>query len=69
MKNPFKDTNVLEKIGVALLVLSVVFMVTHERVGEGLFSRLGEQHYIVFWLGLLIWALGYMMREQAAKKK
>lgn len=44
MKNPFKDTNVLEKIGVALLVLSVVFMVTHERVGEGLFSRLGEQH-------------------------
>jgi len=36
--------------------------------GTGL-ARLMEKHELFFWIGLLIWAVGYMMREQAGKTK
>jgi len=69
MKNMFKGTNGLEKIGVGLLVHSVVFMIIHTRLEAGTLASIMEQHQLFFWLGLALWAIGYMMREQAQKKQ
>ncbi len=55
----------MEWIGLILVVLSLVFTMIHERVDAGPLNEIMFQHQMVFWLGLLIWALGYL---KAGKK-
>jgi len=50
-------------------VLSLVFLLFHKKLNGTGVARLMEKHELFFWIGLLIWALGYMMREQAEKIK
>jgi len=68
MQNPIKGTNWLEKIGLVLLILSVVFMLIHPYLEIGQLTTIMEQHQLFFWLGLAIWALGYLIRENANKE-
>ena len=69
MKSPLKCTNGPEKIGLSLIVLSLVFLLFHKQLDGTGVARLMQEHELFFWMGLLIWAVGYMMREQAGKTK
>ena len=64
MKNPFIGMSVLEKLGFVTLILSVVFMVARDAVDVGPLSAIMDRHEMVFWAGLLLWALGYLQRER-----
>ena len=69
MNSPLKGTNRVEKIGFTLIVLSLIFLLLQRQFEGGGLGKIMQQHELFFWFGLLIWAMGYMIREQAEKAK
>lgn len=69
MKSPLKGANGLEKIGFILIVFSLLFMLTYRQFEGVAIATFMEKHELVFWVGLLIWAFGYLMRSRTAKIK
>ncbi|MCZ4408184.1 hypothetical protein O3Q51_05160 [Cryomorphaceae bacterium 1068] len=62
-----KKYNRLELIGFALLVIGTLFWLSEEYfLIESLVSVYTIAQF-VFWIGLFIWALGYMLREKEQK--
>ena len=64
-----KGTSSAEKIGFALIILSLLLMIFRGRLDNITLERIMQAHEVVFWLGMLIWATGLGMREHAAIKK
>jgi predicted thioredoxin/glutaredoxin len=59
--------NKLEIIGFALLLIRAIFWISERMFVIESLTSIYEYAQIVFWLGLFIWALGYMQKEGAEK--
>lgn len=64
-----KKYNKAEIIGFILLVLGAFFWFSEERFPIEVLSPIYPIGQFVLWIGLLIWALGYMKKEKAAQKE
>jgi predicted tellurium resistance membrane protein TerC len=61
--------NKLEIIGFVLLVIGGFFWLSEEFFVIESLSSFYSYLKILFWLGLLIWAIGYMPKEKAKRDK
>ena len=61
--------NKLEIIGFALLLIGAIFWISEKMFVIESVVVMYEYAQIVFWLGLSIWALGYMQKEATEKVK
>ena len=64
-----KKTNLAEKIGFAIIILGVIFLILNDVWENNPFPNITKNYLFVNSLGLLIWALGYMKRENRQKPK
>ena len=60
--------NKAEIIGFVLLVIGTILWVSEEYFAIETLSFINKIGQMVFWVGLLIWALGYMKRENMTNK-
>lgn len=58
-----KKTNHSEKLGFSLILLGFICMLVEGLFEAKLLSKVAAQYQIFYWLGLIIWALGYMKRK------
>lgn len=59
----------LERLGFAIIISSALFMILDRYVENELFQKIAGESEMLFWLGLLLWSLGTLMRQSKAKKE
>ena len=66
-----KKMNLLEWTGLIIFVLGFVFMIVKDllNISNPTIESILTQHQIMYWLGLGLWAMGYLMRENKKKKE
>jgi len=63
-----KKANIAEWVGMVLCIFSLVITFLEDYIPEALPSIM-KDYMFWFWLGLLIWALGYLFRTEREKKQ
>jgi hypothetical protein len=66
--NKIENLNLLEKVGIGLGIIGAIMIFMNLYVINSLFEEILAFDEMIFWIGVLLWALGYM-RSQAAEKK
>ncbi|MFT6204940.1 MAG: hypothetical protein ACI9V1_000594 [Spirosomataceae bacterium] len=66
--NKIENLNLLEKVGIGLGIIGAIMIFMNLYVINSLFEEVLAFDEMIFWIGVLLWALGYM-RSQAAEKK
>ncbi len=64
-----KKYNKLEIIGFALLVIGALFWLSENYFIVESLASIYSYGRILFWLGLAVWAIGYMPKEIAKRDK
>jgi len=64
-----KNLNITEKIGIVLGTIGGIMIVLNLYFEDSSFKGLLEFNQLVFWFGVLIWALGKMQSEKAEREK
>ncbi len=62
-----KNSNLLEKIGFALIIVGFVFMILNDTWKDNPIPTLMEKNMYFSSIGLLLWAFGNMRREKESK--
>lgn len=62
-------TNWAEKIGFALIIIGFVFMLLEDLWKNNPIPKVLENNNLFYTIGLLIWALGYMITQADQKNK
>jgi len=60
--------NLLEKTGFVLVVIGTLLLIFGAMVDNVTLQKIAEYQQLFYWLGLGLWALGYMQREKPKKK-
>ena len=60
--------NLLEKIGFALIILGVVLLIIKNFLENPTISNIAQEYDFFHWLGMGIWAIGYIIRENKKSK-
>lgn len=61
--------NNIEKLGFVAILLGFAFMLLERYVEHSTLVRIFSYHEILYWLGLLIWSVGYMARQSKEKSE
>jgi vacuolar-type H+-ATPase subunit I/STV1 len=64
-----KKYNKLEIIGFVLLIIGALFWLSENYFVVESLESIYSYGRILFWLGLAVWAIGYMPKEKAKRDK
>jgi len=54
----------IEKIGFGIILIGFVLMILDRVVTDEAILSISKNHVIIYWLGLAIWALGFLQRRK-----
>ena len=60
---------ILEWVGFALIIIATIAMITKSFIENEFITTLYEKQELLYSLGMLFWALGYMMTQNEKKKE
>ncbi|MFT5265835.1 MAG: vacuolar-type H+-ATPase subunit I/STV1 [Glaciecola sp.] len=64
-----KNSNLIEKIGFALIVIGFIFMILNDVWENNPIPEMTDKNMYFNSIGLILWALGYQSRIDKEKKK
>lgn len=64
-----KKMNFLEINGFILMVLGFILMALNGKVENEFLTKLTIRYELFYWGGMVLWASGYVIREQKNKKQ
>lgn len=67
--NKIQNLNLLEKTGIVLGSIGAIMIFMNLYSKESSFKEILVFDEMVFWIGVFLWALGYMQSDAAEKKK
>lgn len=63
-----KSSKIIQQIGMVLMIIGFILKVLDAFIVNNFISPLAEKCDIFFYGGLMLWALGYMLKEKKEKK-
>lgn len=55
--------------GLVLIIIGFILMILNGKIEDDFFAKVAGRYELFYWGGIVIWAMGYMIKQEKKKKQ